>query len=561
MKLRQDRGLAAFLGPQGDEALAALDRLEAEVVQTALGGLPGALPPASAGVSLVSYVRPSGPRHPADASPMTLGLVTVFMEPMVEAALDSGKTPFNKTSREDKPAAGGRPESGTFTWTADYSGGLLRAGFDGSFTTHTGAPPDLKSVTEAFTLQATITPCPNAVGQVPIEVTYTEDLTTTSATVNSILHVKVTMHALVTVDDSAEIAGTAVTAETEASDAKTTSGGEETQGSAESAMTFGLGSDGIPTDIGITSATIEGDATAGSGAGNWARFVAVFLSPAVASATKTARSGWRNDKCVQLEDVTPESKEVAAKEKIDIAATLKHRVTNEEVQKKVKATVQGKGTIEPAEADGPKVQYVYTAGESSGDTGSVELKSVSNRGIASKTLTFSIRGKWTLAVHGTFTEMLGAAVGGMTFGADLKVAVDPFPLNVDESGKITGTGTIHFSGHPVFPPGTPCTGSYDSIETLNVTGTQTTPDGVSKLSLSFSAPPGTVKSSMNCPGGIAGSTQFNMAGGFGGNLTNTLASTVIAIPAAGGSVSVDEKGTSSVWNTHAVLAFELLVAE
>ena len=134
----------------------------------------------------------------------------------------------------------------------------------------------------------------------------------------------------------------------------------------------------------------------------------LFIETTVTAAAKEAEKLWRSGKCVEL-IVDPDGGDVEPDEITDVTATLKHKIEGNELDKPVEATLTGVATLEPAGEKQPAPATVtYTAGPDDGDVGRIAFKSVSNRGIAEKTVTFTVRpAAWTVTFTGTDTEASG----------------------------------------------------------------------------------------------------------------------------------------------------------
>jgi hypothetical protein len=176
-----------------------------------------------------------------------------------------------------------------------------------------------------------------------------------------------------------------------------------------------------------------------------------FVESMVMAAAKEAEKLWREGKCVEL-IVDPEGGDVSANETKTVTATLKHKFEGTELDKPVVATLIGVHALDPAGQKQPAPATVtYTAGPADGDYGRITFKSVSNRGIAEKSVTFTVRPRaWTTnadtplgQIRGTKCEGVGGewTVGGDELIAPLTVTT-LWTITIDET-TLAGTYTYH----------------------------------------------------------------------------------------------------------------------
>jgi hypothetical protein len=119
----------------------------------------------------------------------------------------------------------------------------------------------------------------------------------------------------------------------------------------------------------------------------------LFVETMVTAAATEAEKRWQGGKCVEL-IVDPEGGEIGADETESVTATLKHKIEGNELDKPVVASLSGVQSVDPAGVKQPAPATVtYTAGPKDGDIGRITFKSVSNRGIAEKTVTFTVGGQ------------------------------------------------------------------------------------------------------------------------------------------------------------------------
>ncbi|MEO6719221.1 MAG: hypothetical protein ABIN67_02605, partial [Ferruginibacter sp.] len=133
----------------------------------------------------------------------------------------------------------------------------------------------------------------------------------------------------------------------------------------------------------------------------------LYVETMVAAAGRQAEKMWRAGKCVELL-VDPEGGDIDADATKDVTARLKHKIEGNELDKPVVATLAGVATLEPAGEKQPAPATVtYTAGSKDGDRGEIAFESVSNRGIARKSVTFTVGSvKLKVSMSGTMTTSL-----------------------------------------------------------------------------------------------------------------------------------------------------------
>lgn len=196
---------------------------------------------------------------------------------------------------------------------------------------------------------------------------------------------------------------------------------------------------GVPRDI-----KLGGE---GSTPADQARMIGntiVFVETMVMAAAKEAEKLWKSGKCVEL-IVTPDGGDVEANEVTSVTATLKHKIEGNELDKPVEASFTGKQSLDPASGKQPAPATVsHTAGPDQGDAGSIAFRSVSNRGIAEKTVTFTVGSTaWSVAFKGTTTQTANAALGP----EKISLAATISDLRASsKDGQLSGSGKLHLKG-------------------------------------------------------------------------------------------------------------------
>ncbi len=140
----------------------------------------------------------------------------------------------------------------------------------------------------------------------------------------------------------------------------------------------------------------------------------VFVETMVMAAAKEAEKLWRGGKCVEL-IVDPDSGDVRANEVTSVSATLKHKIDKSELNKPVEATFSGKQSLDPPSGKQPAPATVsHTAGPEQGDTGTIAFRSVSNRGIAERTVTYTVGAAgWTTNADTPLGQIRGLKCDGV----------------------------------------------------------------------------------------------------------------------------------------------------
>lgn len=262
----------------------------------------------------------------------------------------------------------------------------------------------------------------------------------------------------------------------------------------------------------------------------------LFMETTVAAASKEAEKLWRSGKCLEL-IVDPEGGDVEPDSITEVTAKLKHKIEGNELDKPIEATLSGVKTLEPAGEKQPAPATVaYTAGPNDGDVGKIAFKSVSNRGIAEKTVTFTVRpATWNVTFTGTDTEVFGPVSN--TFAAVLT------DLKITANGEVlSGTGNLHFTGTVATSArgAAECTGPLDQVGTSVVTGTLvgTGADAVLRVVVRSTSPPGQ-STHMTCTGILGAMGHADLpADGYIERFGEPLAE--FDLPAAGGTVPISK---------------------
>ena len=262
----------------------------------------------------------------------------------------------------------------------------------------------------------------------------------------------------------------------------------------------------------------------------------LFMETTVTAAAREAEKLWRSGKCVEL-TVDPESSDVEPDEIKDVTATLKHKIEGNELDKPVEANFTGLKSIEPVGEKQPAPATVtFTAGSDEGDIGKIAFKSVSNRGIAEKSVTFTVHPSgWNVTFNGTDTEAFGPVTNTFTVAlTDLKI--------VAKDGVLSGTGNLRLTGEVTTSAGgaAECTGPLDQVSTTVVTGNLVGEgdEAVLRVVMRSTSPPGQLIT-MHCVGLFGGASDTDLpADGYAERFGEPLGE--FDLPVAGGTVPISK---------------------
>jgi hypothetical protein len=221
----------------------------------------------------------------------------------------------------------------------------------------------------------------------------------------------------------------------------------------------------------------------------------IFVETMVMAAAREAEKLWKDGSCVEL-IVDPEGGDVDPDSITDVVAKVRHVVEGNELDKPVTATLVGVKTVDPAGEKQPAPATVkYTAGSEEGETGDIAFESVSNRGIAKKTVRFTVGSTaWTVGFKGTTSQVANAALGPEKIS--LKATISDLRVTAKD-GQLTGRGKLHLKGTHTAG----CfTGKLDQVVPIDLEGSLigTGPEAV--LRVTFSRPsPSTGTIVLSCP--------------------------------------------------------------
>ncbi len=251
------------------------------------------------------------------------------------------------------------------------------------------------------------------------------------------------------------------------------------------------------------STTATGTGLTVTGTGGERAVGAMLLSSAMAQlflsqVAKEAETFWRSGECITV-NTTEESRTVSPEESVEFEATAVGRFDQQEIDAPISGSFSGVDTLEPAgEPQEPPATLTFTAGEEIDDKGIINLEQVGVRGIGKKTLEFTVGPidyRWDQTAPG-----LGGLSGMKCDGKE-------------------GLWTVNLAG----PGGN---GSYTFSLAEDATSAQANADYV------VSSGPGNVHWVMNGPVTFTdGDPPLLVFGTFNGQTTATVAGRTITLPA------------------------------
>jgi hypothetical protein len=242
---------------------------------------------------------------------------------------------------------------------------------------------------------------------------------------------------------------------------------------------------GLDTGSATGSATVTGDATAADAArmAGWDFALGAY---AVEAAYKAAQDLWRHGRCVMIaasdynaetplevsaQESSQHQEEVDTGSETKFSVRLKHRFGGASVSQPVTANLtSGDKKLEPSKLEGSGGQLTYTAPDDLDKNATVQLKTVSKRGIGTLVLTFrTADSNLTLNANGAVKLSTGSFIsyaGNMTVGPiafkkdgasyagngpmhmDMRIEGLPFPceLTFVDDGNLALTATLEKRG-------------------------------------------------------------------------------------------------------------------
>ncbi len=149
---------------------------------------------------------------------------------------------------------------------------------------------------------------------------------------------------------------------------------------------------GLAMPAGASQQIDDGDVPAAEAAN--ARALIVTLTAMTAGVILTfAERKWQSGACVRIEATTATARQLLPNKVINFTAKPVHVIEGTDLDKPMRATFSGDGTLAPVntEEKPPPVSYTYTAPGQKDRTGKALLKSTSNRGIGLLEIVFRTR--------------------------------------------------------------------------------------------------------------------------------------------------------------------------
>jgi hypothetical protein len=245
---------------------------------------------------------------------------------------------------------------------------------------------------------------------------------------------------------------------------------------------------------GSTSATGTGLTVTGTGGERAAG--AMLLSSAMAQlflgqVAREAETFWRSGECITVE-TTEESRTVSPGETVEFDATAKGRFDGQEIVAPISGSFSGVDSLDPADSpQDPPATLTFTAGDEIDDKGIINLEQVGVRGIGKKTLEFTVGPidyRWDQTApglgglsgmkcdgkEGLWTVNLAGPGGNGSYTFTLTADSDTAQANADYFVG-SGDGSAHWvmTGPVTFTDGDPPTlvfGTFTGTTTARIAG-------------------------------------------------------------------------------------------
>jgi hypothetical protein len=242
-------------------------------------------------------------------------------------------------------------------------------------------------------------------------------------------------------------------------------GGEgATDSQLDASLTWSGTLSGAAPEVSVTTA--EGvDARDLRSASTGGAFTAALVDAAIDAASRV----WKDGRCLELV-VEPPGKEVDPGSETEITVTIEHKAFEDEIERDVRATtLEGTEKVEPLDEPVPAAAtFTYTATSESEGQGTITFRSVSNRGIAERTESYTVNQRLLLDAEGSVTsEVGGSTIRTVYRGRGLKVVFVPgespdAPPTVSIEGELSLRGRVRGLLGPAN-----CTGSFRATARLD----------------------------------------------------------------------------------------------
>jgi hypothetical protein len=535
---RTRAGFATRVGPGWAALAATVDKATDAAVRAIAPDL-GVDPPVALSDPRVASIAgpPIGGRARTDASAAAVALIMGAL--MAGKALGQGGTHQSSSSSTETSTEGDNVVTVTAraTGTIVSTGSRVVADFSidltgGSVNSVTGVSAQMHG---AATVHVEIDGCPDASGSSKgkVSLVSSEDVAGGAEGGSASWRRQLSGQFDISVDDGASISGMANSVDV--SETVQNSGPSDPNVAphdlgitARWAVSAGTGFSGIAERPGTTDANVyqERDATRAQ-AISLAHSAAYAVNAAAILLGQEAERFWRGGKCVEL-IVDPAGGDVDPDSITEVVAKVKHKFEGNELDKPVEATLAGTKSIDPVGQKQPAPATVkFTAGAREGDVGEIAFKTTSNRGIAEKSVKFTVRqAAWKVTFDGTDKEAFPPVIKN-----SFKAHLDGLTIKATDNA-LTGTGRLHLTG-PVTAG--LCSGNLDVTATSTVTGTLVGTGPEAKLHIIIrSKTPAAATVTMHCPG------RNQVLGGQGHAERFGEALMEFDLPAAGGRVAISK---------------------
>ena len=416
-QLREDDGMVALLGADGEAAFAELDAIEEEFAQELIreiaatidaGGIPQGLSDPLAGLLASIDGAPPAQRHALNAIDVSLFADTGFTTStimsmyagLIQQAAESreGTLPRTETFDQTDPATGLRQQVTLNTrFNIRTGGGRVFADIIMSATDNiTKDGSFIALYTSTSTGHFDVSACPDEKGVAAGKYTFQtkhelNDVSTATAARSGAGRSVEAPFRLINGPD-------AHLQQIEASFNMAADGhGPGTPGGPGPTSPFQWGATQQVNIVmpvkGATTAT--GNGTSVTGTGGERASGAMFVSSAMAQlflaeVGKEAERFWRKGDCIEI-TTTQDSRKVRPGERIKLVvdAVAKFPPVGK-VKASIKATFTGKESLEPTDPQDPPATFNFVAGSEEGDKGTIQLEQVGLRGIGKKTVEFTV---------------------------------------------------------------------------------------------------------------------------------------------------------------------------
>ena len=461
---RADAKIATAIGSNGEEALAALDRLKIEAaddfetqlqtilaggVATAPGPLTGQLAaignePPSPPIGLDGFFGATGIGAYSAAATVVESAVAVLGRSDMPDAYQEGTSPTIPNNYSETLSNGTRLSSRVNqTITQGKGGGTLSmtALLEtlGTVTLKDGTP--LGIVRETAKAHFEITACPDAGGVVTGKVTvhlessfqHSEGGSETTATTD------VDAPFRMLVNDNAAIIRTEVQVNVTGGATGSLPNGDAVDWNASSSLGLTWGSD--DPRAGRTVNTQDQGTATKEQLGSLQAGAALLPILVGEEVRRSEQDFIWSGKCVDIELTAGQGRDVDPEEVVKITAQPRAHFGGEQLSVPVVATLDGKGKVEPQGSKVPApADFKYTAGKEEGDIGTVHLKSTSKRGIGKLDVIYTVAGlkHANVSLAGSIQYTLPGITRSIVVTPAGAIAVDKA-----SDGTLHGSGKVH----------------------------------------------------------------------------------------------------------------------